>query len=92
VAGTSLAVTPGVAVAPSIEDSGGSETMEVGKVVDVGAGDGPRLLHAQSVITTRPRVAILAVQAFEDPVAKESSSCLLGWEPIGVEGRIAPRS
>jgi hypothetical protein len=33
----------------------------VGKVVDVGAGDGPRLLHAQSVITTRPRVASLAV-------------------------------
>jgi hypothetical protein len=61
VAGTSLAVTPGVAVAPSIEDSGDSETMGMGKVVDVGAGDGLRLLHAQSVITTRPRPASLAV-------------------------------
>jgi hypothetical protein len=61
VAGTSLAVAPGVAVAPTIEDSGDGETVEMGKLVDVGAGDGPRLPHAQSVITARPRVASLAV-------------------------------
>jgi hypothetical protein len=58
-AGTSLAARAGVAVAPSIEDSGDGETMETGRLLDVGAGDGPRLPHAQSVIATRPRVASL---------------------------------